>query len=165
MRPVTPDPIRPGQESVWNYPRPALAEPVARHIRIEHRGIVVADTSAAIRTIETSHPPTYYLPQSDILMTALRCSRRRSFCEWKGQATYYDVEIAGEILRDIAWSYPVPTPAFACLRDHVAFYAAPFDICLIDGERVLPQPGGFYGGWITSDLVGPFKGPPGTRGW
>ena len=164
MRP-TPEIAGPGQESVWAYPRPAIARPTDRHIRIEHRGIVVADSRAAVRTLETSHPPSYYLPPSDILMSALRRSQRGSFCEWKGQAIYYDVEVAGDILRDVAWSYPAPTPAFGGLRDHIAFYAAPFDACSVDGERVVPQPGGFYGGWITSDLTGPFKGAPGSRFW
>lgn len=162
---VVRDVAGPGQESVWDYPRPAIAEPTRRHIRIEHRGLVVADTRAAIRTLETSHPPSYYLPPSDILNSALRRSARRSFCEWKGQAIYYDVEIAGELLSNVAWSYPEPTPAFARLRDHLAFYAAPFDDCLVDGERIIAQPGGFYGGWITSDLAGPFKGMPGSGLW
>lgn len=164
MRPV-PDRALPGQESVWDYPRPAIAEPTPRHIRIEHRGVVLADTRGAIRTLETSHPPSYYLPPADVLRSALRRSGRGSFCEWKGHAIYYDVVIAGEVLPDMAWSYPTPTPAFAALRDHIAFYAAPFDICRVDGERVVPQPGGFYGGWITGDVAGPFKGIPGSRFW
>lgn len=165
MRPVTPDIARPGQESVWDYPRPAIAQPSGRHVRIEHRGVVLADTLHSVRTIETSHPPSYYIPPSDILMAALRRSSRQSFCEWKGNAVYYDVEIAGEVFPDIAWSYPSPTRAFVALRDHVAFYAAPFDGCFVDGERVIPQPGEFYGGWITSDIAGPFKGVPGSRYW
>lgn len=164
MRPA-PQIVGPGQESVWAYPRPAIAEQTGRRIRIGHNGLVVADSRAAVRTLETSHPPSYYLPQSDILMSALRRSQHGSFCEWKGQAIYYDVEVAGEILWEAAWSYPAPTPAFACLRDYIAFYAAPFDTCSVDGERVVPQPGGFYGGWITSDLAGPFKGVPGSRFW
>lgn len=164
MRPA-PELAGPGQESVWAYPRPAVAEPTGRHIRIEHRGVVIADSRAPIRTLETSHPPSYYLPPVDILMPALRRSQRGSFCEWKGQAVYYDVEVAGEVLCDVAWSYPAPTAAFASLRDHIAFYAAPFDACSVDGERVVPQPGGFYGGWITADLAGPFKGVPGSRFW
>lgn len=165
MRPPAPDTANPGQESVWDYPRPAVAQPCSRRIRIEHRGIVLADTRHSVRTLETSHPPSYYLPPSDILMTALHPTARGSFCEWKGQAVYYDVIVAGERLSDVAWSYPEPTTAFAGLRDFVAFYAAPFDGCFVDGERVVPQPGGFYGGWITSDVVGPFKGVPGSRFW
>jgi uncharacterized protein (DUF427 family) len=164
MRPV-PDPPAPGQESVWSYPRPAIAEPCPRHIRIEHRGRVIVDTRAGIRTLETSHPPSYYLPPSDILMAALRPSTRGSFCEWKGQAVYHDLVIDGEAIRDVAWSYPDPTPAFAMLRDHIAFYPAPLDRCTIDGVPVVPQEGGFYGGWVTPDLAGPFKGGPGSRFW
>ncbi|WP_294237272.1 DUF427 domain-containing protein [uncultured Sphingomonas sp.] len=162
---MKPDPVAPGQESVWSYPRPAIAERSDRHIRIEHRGILLADSRAAVRTLETSHPPSWYLPPADIVPGVLRPSDRRSFCEWKGQAVYWHVEIGGQLLRDVAWSYPNPTPAFAILRDHVAFYAAPLDRCSVDGETVRPQPGGFYGGWITADLAGPFKGGPGSMGW
>ena len=157
--------VGPGQESVWNYPRPAIAQITDRRIRIDHRGAVIADTTAAVRTIETSHPPTYYLPPADILMSALRPSARRSLCEWKGQATYFDLVVGGETIRDAAWSYPRPTPAFASIRDHLAFYAEPLDGCFVDGVRITPQPGGFYGGWITADLAGPFKGVPGSRFW
>lgn len=164
MRP-TPDPVAPGQESVWRYPRPAIAEPSDRRIRIEHCGILVADTRAAVRTLETSHPPSWYLPPADLTPGLLLRSDRRSFCEWKGHASYWHLRIGGELLRDVAWSYPEPSPAFAALRDHVAFYAAPLDSCTVDGEQVVPQPGGFYGGWITSDLAGPFKGVPGSMGW
>lgn len=164
MRP-TPDPVAPGQESVWRYPRPAVAEASDRHVRIVHAGIVVADSTAAVRTLETSHPPSWYIPPAAITPSILRPSARRSFCEWKGEARYWDLDIGGEIFRDAAWSYPDPTPAFTILRDHVAFYAAPFDLCTIDGEPVRPQPGEFYGGWITSDLAGPFKGVPGSMWW
>ena len=164
MRP-TPDRPAPGQESVWNYPRPAIAERSDRHIHIAHAGMVVADTSDAVRTIETSHPPSWYLPPQAITPGLLRPSVRRSFCEWKGEARYWHLDIGSETFRDVAWSYPDPTPAFALLRDHVAFYAEPFDLCSVDGERVRPQPGGFYGGWITSDLAGPFKGIAGSMGW
>lgn len=164
MRPV-PDPAGPGQESVWRYPRPAVAERSDRHVRIDHRGVLVADTRAAIRTLETSHPPSWYIPPADIAPGVLQRSARRSFCEWKGHAVYWDLVVGTERLSDIAWSYPDPTPAFSILRDHVAFYAAPLDRCTIDGEQVRPQPGGFYGGWITGDLAGPFKGVPGSTGW
>lgn len=160
-----PDPVGPGQQSVWTYPRPAIAEPSARHVRIAHCGIVIADTRAAVRTLETSHRPSWYLPPADIDRRVLRRSDRRSFCEWKGEAIYWHVDLGGTLLRDVAWSYPNPTPGFAILRDHLAFYAAPFDHCTIDGEQVRAQPGGFYGGWITADLAGPFKGGPGSMGW
>lgn len=160
-----PDPASPGQESVWNYPRPAIAEPTARQIRIAHKGIVLADSCNAWRTLETSHPPTYYIPQSDITMANLAPNLARSICEWKGQAVYWDVVIAGERIAGAGWSYPTPTPAFAGIKDHIAFYAAPFDAVLVDGEQVTPQSGGFYGGWITSREAGPFKGIPGSRFW
>jgi uncharacterized protein (DUF427 family) len=164
MRP-RPDPAGPGQESVWSYPRPAIAEESAARIVIMHRGIVVADTCASIRTLETSHPPSYYIPRADIAPGVLRRAAGSSFCEWKGAATYWDVVIGEEVLPRVGWSYASPTPGFAALRDHVAFYAGPFDRCSVDGETVVPQPGDFYGGWITSALVGPFKGVPGSRGW
>jgi uncharacterized protein (DUF427 family) len=160
-----PDPVGPGQESVWAYPRPAVAEPTTRRVRIEHRGVVVADTSAPVRTLETSHPPTWYVPPGDAGPGLLVPSPRRSFCEWKGVASYWHLLIGGELLEDVAWSYPDPTAAFRCLRDHLAFYAGRLDGCTVDGEQVTPQPGGFYGGWITRDLAGPFKGVPGSAGW
>jgi uncharacterized protein (DUF427 family) len=162
---VVPDPVGAGQESVWAYPRPAVAEPSRRRLRIMHGGMLLADTQRGMRTLETSHPPTYYFPPDDIVPSLLRPSPRRSFCEWKGEAIYFDVVLPGETLREVAWSYPDPSPAFRALRDFVAFYAWPFDSCLVDDERVTPQPGNFYGGWITADIAGPFKGGPGTRFW
>ena len=164
MRPLPETPSA-GQESVWRYPRPAIAEPSDRRIRIEHRNVLVADTCNSVRTLETSHPPSWYLPLADVTPGLLRRSDRRSFCEWKGEAVYWHLVIGEEVLRDVAWSYPEPTPAFAILCDKVAFYAGPFDRCTVDGERVVAQPGGFYGGWITADLAGPFKGAPGSLGW
>jgi uncharacterized protein (DUF427 family) len=162
---VIPDPTGPGQESVWSYPRPPVAEPSQRHLKIVHRDVIIADTRKGIRTLETSHPPTYYFPPADIAPSVLQPSRRRSFCEWKGEAIYSDVVVRDETLRDVAWSYPDPNPAFRSLRDHVAFYAWPFDGCFVDDERATPQPGNFYGGWISSDIAGPFKGPQGTKFW
>lgn len=162
---ATPHPIAPGQESVWSYPRPAIAMPSVAHIRIEHADAQIADTIRSIRTIETSHPPSYYIPPADIMPGVLRKAAGRSFCEWKGWAVYWDVVIGDVILAKVGWSYPEPTPPFAALRDHVAFYAAPFDRCSVDDELVTPQPGGFYGGWITSAVAGPFKGVPGSQGW
>ncbi|MCL9983557.1 MAG: DUF427 domain-containing protein [Erythrobacter sp.] len=160
-----PEPAAPGQESVWDYPRPAIAEPTARHIRIIHQGVVLADSGKAWRTLETSHPPSYYIPQSDIAMAHLAPNPARSICEWKGQARYWDVVIGRERIAQVGWSYASPTPPFAGIAGHIAFYAAPFDAVLIDGEQVTPQPGGFYGGWITSREAGPFKGIPGSRFW
>lgn len=160
-----PDPVGPGQESVWDYPRPAVAEATDAHIVIEHRGLIVADTRRAVRTLETSHPPSYYIPPADIAPAILRRANGTTFCEWKGSATYWDVIVAGSVLERVGWSYADPTPAFAALRNYIAFYAGPFDRCLVDGEPVTPQPGEFYGGWITSRLAGPFKGIPGSRFW
>ena len=164
MRPK-PDPVGPGQESVWDFPRPAIAKQTAAHIVIEHAGNLVADTRSAIRTLETSHPPSYYIPPADIAPGALRRADGTSFCEWKGVAVYWDVVIGDSVLPRVGWSYPDPTQAFAILRDHIAFYAAPFDRCSVDGETVTPQSGDFYGGWITSHFAGPFKGVPGSRFW
>jgi uncharacterized protein (DUF427 family) len=160
-----PDPIGPGQESVWAYPRPAIAQACAARISITHHGVIIADTCASIRTLETSHPPSYYIPRCDIAPTVLRRAEGRSVCEWKGVATYWDVVVSDVILPSVGWSYASPRLDFAILRDHVAFYASPFDRCSVDGETVVPQPGGFYGGWITSAVAGPFKGIPGSYGW
>ncbi len=164
MRP-TPDPVAPGQESDWSFPRPAIAQASAAHIVIVHAGTVVADTRASVLTLETSHPPSYYIPRVDIAPDVLRRAEGSSFCEWKGAAVYWDVVIGDIVLPRIGWSYPSPTPGFAALRDHVAFYAAPVDRCSVDHETVIPQPGEFYGGWITSAFAGPFKGVAGSRGW
>ena len=160
-----PDPVAPGQESVWSFPRPAIAEPTTAHILITHGGMIVADTRAAVRTLETSHPPSYYIPPADIAPGRLRRASGSSFCKWKGEAIYWDVMVGDLVLPRVGWSYPNPTPTFAALRDHVAFYAGPFDRCSVNGETVVPQAGPFYGGWITSRLAGPFKGGPGTLGW
>lgn len=161
---VRPDPVGPEQESVWDYPRPPIAQASTRHLKIVHRGGVVAETRGAVRTLETSHPPTYYFPPRDVA-AELSIAVATSFCEWKGDARYHDVIAGGDRRGRAAWSYPDPTDGFAALRDHLAFYAAAFDACYVDGERVMPQPGGFYGGWITSELAGPFKGVPGSRFW
>jgi len=160
-----PDPVAPGQESVWSFPRPAIAEACSAHIVIVHHGLTIADTRASIRTLETSHPPSYYIPPADIRPGALRQAAGDSWCEWKGTAVYWDVLVGDQALPRAGWSYPDPTPGFAIMRDYVAFYAAPFDQCFVNGELVTPQPGRFYGGWITSAVAGPFKGVPGSYGW
>lgn len=165
MRRPVPIPPGPGQESVWYYPRPAIAEPTDAHIRIEHRGVVVAETRRAVRVIETSHPPQYYVPPQDIADGVLEPAPGRSICEWKGQAHYWSVVAGGERLDRVGWSYPDPTPPFRVLANHIAFYPAQFERIMLDGEIVTPQPGEFYGGWITSRVVGPFKGVPGSRFW
>lgn len=164
MRP-TPDPVGPGQRSVWSFPRPAIAQRSAAHVRIEHAGQIIAESRACVCSLETSHPPSYYIPPDAIALGLLRRAPGSSFCEWKGSALYWDVVIGDLVLPRVGWSYPDPTPPFAMLRDHVAFYAGPFDRCSVDGKTVVPQPGAFYGGWITPDLAGPFKGGPGSMGW
>lgn len=160
-----PDPTAPGQESVWDYPRPPRAEPTEARIIIAHRGRTLVDTTRAVRLLETSHPPSYYVPPDDVRPGLLRASGGGSLCEWKGRAACWDVVLEDEVIAGAAWSYPQPTPAFAVLKDRLAFYAGRFDRCTVDGEVVTPQPGRFYGGWITSRVAGPFKGVPGSAGW
>ena len=153
-------------ESVWDYPRPPRLEPVPERIRIVHQGIVVADTTAALRILETSHPPVYYVPREAIAAGLLAQSpSRQSFCEFKGLATYWTLNAGGTTVRDVAWSYEQPAAAYAKLAGHLAFYASKVDECWVDDERVQPQAGDFYGGWITANLRGPFKGAAGTLGW
>ena len=159
------DPVGPGQTSVWDHPRPPVAVPDARRVVVTFAGVTVVDTRRAVRLLETSHPPTWYLPRADFAAGALRDAPGSSFCEWKGRAVYLDVVVGGRVAPRVAWTYPDPSPPFAILRDCVALYAAPMDGCFVDGERVTPQPGGFYGGWITRDVAGPFKGVPGSTGW
>ena len=154
----------PGQESVWDYPRPPRLERFSGRIQIMLGGVTIADTRGAYRVLETSHPPVYYLPPGDIGPDALVPASGASFCEWKGAARYFDVVGGAKRAPRAAWCYPQPTPAFAPIAGYFAFYPAPMDACFVDGERVAPQPGGFYGGWITSELIGPFKGSPGTHG-
>jgi uncharacterized protein (DUF427 family) len=150
---------------VADFPRPPAIERVTRRIRIMLGGEIIADTIAAWRILETTHPPTYYLPVAAFKPGALIRSARRSFCEWKGTASYFSVLGGDRRETDAAWGYPDPSPAYAPLRVHVAVYAGRMDACWIDDERVTPQPGGFYGGWITADLIGPFKGTQGTEFW
>ena len=162
-----PTPIKPqpGQESVWDYPRPPRLELSDKRIQIIFNGVTIADTKRAYRVLETSHPPVYYLPPEDIEMRYVVKGNGRSFCEWKGQAGYYSLSVNGKIAVNVGWYYPNPTPNFAAIKNYVAFYPAPMDACLVNGETVTPQPGSFYGGWITKEIVGPFKGEPGTMGW
>jgi len=162
MRRIAPGP---GQESVWDYPRPPRLERFSGHIQIVLGGVTIADTRGAYRVLETSHPPAYYLPPGDIRADALVAAGGASLCEWKGAARYFDVAGGAKRAPRAAWAYPDPAPAFMPIAGYVAFYPAPMDACFVDWERVTPQPGGFYGGWITANIVGPFKGGPGTIGW
>ena len=165
LPPVRPEPVGPGEESVWSYPRPPALEPVERRIRVLFNGEVIADTTDAWRVLETSHPPVYYLPPPDLRLDRLHEAGGGSWCEWKGRALYWTVRVGEAVAERVGWSYPNPTPRFHLIRDHVAFYAGPMDSCTVGGREVEPQPGGFYGGWITPEIKGPFKGGPGTRGW
>lgn len=152
-------------ESVWDYPRPPALQSCTRRVRVELGGATLADSSAALRVLETSHPPTIYVPLADIAAGCLRTGDGRSLCEWKGIAEYLDVTAGERCEAAAAWTYREPYERFAQLRDHVAFYAARMDACWLDEERVASQPGDFYGGWITSELRGPFKGGPGSVRW
>lgn len=168
MRRIPVDPMTPGagQESVWDYPRPAVAERVQTSLEVVFAGRKIADAAWGIRTLETSHPPTYYLPPESVDHSVLRANTgRRSLCEWKGQAQYFDVVAGGRVAVAACWRYASPTASFLPLAGFFAFYPAAMDACRVDGEWVRPQPGDFYGGWITSRIVGPFKGEPGTSGW
>lgn len=164
MSPQQVDP-QPGQESVWDYPRPPRLEETSKHIQIMFNGETIADTRRAYRILETSHPPVYYLPPEDINMESLHRSQRTSFCEFKGQATYWSVRVGDRQAIDAAWSYASPTEKFEPIRGYLAFYPSPMDVCFVDGEQVQSQSGDFYGGWITAEIVGPFKGGMGTWGW
>jgi uncharacterized protein (DUF427 family) len=157
--------VGPGQESAWDYPRPPRLERAAPRLVVVLGGETIAETTRGYRVLETSHPPNYYFPIDDVVAGALEPAKGASFCEWKGRAHYFTVRGGGRVETEAAWGYARPSPAFAPLAGHVAFYAARMDACFVDGEQVTPQPGGFYGGWITANIVGPFKGAPGTRGW
>ncbi len=155
----------PGQESVWDYPRPPRLEELTKHVQIVFNGVTIADTHRPFRVLETSHPPVYYISPEDIEMQYLHKTSRGSWCEWKGQAGYYTVTVESKEVINAAWFYPNPNQVFAAIKDYVAFYPSKMDVCYVDGELVESQPGDFYGGWITKDIVGPFKGGIGTWGW
>lgn len=155
----------PGQESVWDYPRPPRLEKVAEALSVVFAGETIANTECGYRVLETSHPPVYYIPPGDIRREFVVEAAGRSYCEFKGAAAYWSLEIAGRRSEKAAWSYPDPTLPFMPIRNHLAFYASRVDACWVGNERVIPQAGDFYGGWITSRIVGPFKGSPGTLGW
>ena len=155
----------PGQESVWDYPRPPALERTSRRIRVRVGGKWLVDSTNAWRVLETSHPPVYYVPRQDVAMGLLEPAEGASFCEWKGRAVYWDAVVEGQRRPRVAWSYPEPTPGFEPIRDHLAFYLPALDEGWVDGERARPQPGNFYGGWVTPDLAGPFKGEAGSAGW
>jgi len=154
---------QPGQESVWDYPRPPLIEPCTRLVVVEAAGDILARSTRACRVMETASPPGFYIPQEDVYWDKLARAPGSSVCEWKGVATYWRIAAQPDG-RAIGWSYPEPIDAFDTLRGYISFYPGRVD-CYVDGEKVRPQPGEFYGGWITDDIVGPFKGEPDTRHW
>lgn len=160
-----PEPAGQGQESVWDYPRPPALRRCKLPIKVILGGEVICRTSESWQVLETSHPPTYYLPRASFVPGALQPTAGESFCEWKGQARYLDVHGRGRTAHAAAWYYANPVARYAALADHVALYAGAMDACFVGGERVTPQPGGLYGGWITSSVLGPFKGVPGSHGW
>jgi uncharacterized protein (DUF427 family) len=150
---------------VWDYPRPPRIEATTRHVVVEFAGATVADSRRALRVLETAGAPCIYLPNDDVRMDLLGGTETSTFCEWKGTASYFDVTVGDRVARDAAWTYRRPTAGYELLRDHVAFYPGRVDSCFLDGEPVRPQPGSYYGGWVTNDIVGPFKGEEGTADW
>ncbi len=154
------------QESVWDYPRPPRLEKTNKPLQVIFAGKVIAETNQAFRILETSHPPVYYIPPSDVRMSHLfRHPERESFCEFKGKAVYWDIIVGDKKSLQAAWSYPSPNKNYLPIKDYLAFYPGRVDECYVNGEQVQSQEGDFYGGWITKDIVGPFKGGKGTWGW
>ena len=153
------------RESVWDYPRPPALRPSPRLVEIVLGGEVVCRSTRSVQVLETSHPPTWYLPRADFTEGALTPGEGSSFCEYKGAARYLDLHGGARTAVRAGWYYPDPAPGYEDLRDRVAIYAGRVEECRVDGVPVVPQAGGFYGGWITPELDGPFKGAPGTRGW
>jgi uncharacterized protein (DUF427 family) len=160
-----PIPPKSGQESVWDYPRPPKVEATSKRIRVLLNGVVLADTTEAKRVLETSHPPSYYIPQKDIYMAYFKAIPRKTLCEFKGTASYWTLLVEGKEAVSAAWSYAEPSKGYEAIKDHLSFYPGKVDACYVDEEKVTAQAGDFYGGWITSDIVGPFKGERGTHGW
>lgn len=164
---MKPKPIVPtdGQESVWDYPRPAVLEDTDKHLKVIFNDVVLAETNRGKRVLETSHPPAYYIPPEDVRQEYLIQSNKVTFCEWKGLACYYDISISDKYVQNAVWQYLNPTPTFLSLKGYYSFYASLMDGCYVNDELVTPQAGDFYGGWITKDIIGPFKGEMGTWGW
>jgi uncharacterized protein (DUF427 family) len=152
-------------ESVWDYPRPPRLEHSSEHVVVLHKGHTLVDTTSAIRILETSHPPTYYFPLTDVAKSLLEAVPGTTFCEFKGYASYADIVIQGSRLAKAVWWYDNPSPGYEELAGHIALYPGRVDRCTVDGEVVVAQEGDFYGGWITQRISGPFKGGPGTSGW
>jgi uncharacterized protein (DUF427 family) len=160
-----PSPRIPVVVRVWDYPRPPAVEPCRHRVRVELAGAVLADSTRALRVLETSHPPAIYVPAADVRGDLRPSDARSTWCEFKGAARYLDAVAGDRRVTAVGWTYPDPSPGYEALRDHIAFYPGRVDAAWIGDERVQAQESDFYGGWITSDLVGPFKGPAGTLGW
>lgn len=165
MQQPKPDPVGNDQESVWDYPRPPKVEPDTRRVTVRFNDQVIADSTNTHRVLETSHPPVFYTPPEDVRIEYLRARQKQTWCEFKGDAHYYDVEVEDRIAESAAWCYPEPHSEFSSIQHAIAFYPSMMDSCTVDGEEVQSQEGDFYGGWITSEVVGPFKGAAGTRHW
>lgn len=153
-----------GQESVWDYPRPPAVVPDRRHVVVQQGNIVLAESRSTVRVLETASPPTFYIPPSDVQLQFFSSQRGSSFCEWKGQATYWSLQLDTKRWPSVGWSYEHPSSAFEMIGGFLSFYPGQLE-CYVEGERVRSQPGGFYGGWVTDEVVGPYKGEPGTGGW
>ena len=152
-------------ENVWDYPRPAICQPFAGSLKVVVNSVTLASTTRGFRALETSHPPTYYFPLQDIRMQYLRLNARASYCEWKGQAIYFDWVLKAKTIKNIGWCYPQPCDEFVDIADYISFYPSKTDACWVEDEPVTAQEGDFYGGWITSNLEGPFKGAAETWDW
>ena len=165
MKRPTPDPVGPGQESVWDYPRPPILDPTTEHVVVTFTGAKIAESRRPVRVLETSHAPVYYLPPKDVRTDLLEPIDRRTFCEFKGAASYADLVVGGRRSPAACWWYDAPTPGFEDIAGWIAFYPSRVDRITVDREVVRPVGGAFYGSWVTSRVVGPFKGGPGTQGW
>jgi uncharacterized protein (DUF427 family) len=163
-RPPFAIPPGPGQESVWDYPRPPVPVRDSRRVEVRCGALLVAESARTQRVLETASPPTFYFPREDVRMELLVPSRTRTYCEWKGEASYFDLLAGEQRVADAAWSYIKPMGQFEVIAGWLSFYPERLG-CFVDGERVRAQGGGYYGGWVTAEIVGPFKGEAGTSGW
>lgn len=147
-------------ESVWDYPRPPKVEETAKNVKVVFNAVVIAETTHAKRVLQTGHPPVYYIPQEDIHMEYLKPTSKTSTCEFKGKAFYYDIKVGSKSISSVGWAYPDPTKGYEGIKNYIAFYPRFMDACYVDGELVTPEPGEYFGGWVTKDIVGPFEGEP-----
>jgi uncharacterized protein (DUF427 family) len=164
-RPANIEKIGPGQESVWDYPRPPIIEREDRRIRIEHDGCILVNSIGAYRVLETSSPPVYYMPLDDVQTQYLEPSEHTTLCEWKGIANFWSIRVDDRYVENAAWSYPEPWTGYGDIQHYIGFNAHKVDACFVGSHKVKPQPGKYYGGWITPEVVGPFKGIPGSKQW